>query len=347
MESVNQHNPTATPATVVVTGITGFLGSHIAVQLLNQGYIVKGTLRGEKRKAQIINTLRESCGELVANLSLHQADLMDDQGWDSVMEKTDFVIHAASPFLAHVPKNENDLIAPAVDGTLRVLNAAKSQNVKRVVLTSSIAAVVHNSDSAPYNESHWTSEHASTITPYYKSKTRAEKAAWQFAEQHDLPLSVINPGVILGPVLGKDYGTSAELIVKLLKGDFPGMPRIGFPVCDVRDVAAMHIQAMTSPQAVGERFITASEFMWTGDIAEVLRNQYPSYRKNLPTRQLPNWLVKMVALFDPALKTVVKELGLELRVDSNKAKTILGYKPTPNHAAIIATADSLLQQKVV
>lgn len=331
---------------VVVTGITGFLGSHIAKQLLALGYQVRGTLRSMKRAADIKALIVEHRSDAENRLSFHQADLLDDHGWDRAVKGADYVIHAASPFLTYVPKSEDEIVKPAVEGTQRVLNAALKAGVSRVVLTSSIAAVIYGEGQSPYNESHWTGNDPKRVTPYYKSKTLAEQFAWRFAKEHDMELSVINPGAILGPILEKDYGTSAEIVVKLLKGEFIGLPKIGFALVDVRDVADLHIRALFHPKAAGERFIAAADFKWFSEVADTLRSAYPEFDKAIPKRNLPSWLVRIVSRFDPAIKTIVKDLDNKRVVSNDKAKTTLGWQPRSSDEAILATAKSVLEQGI-
>lgn len=331
--------------TVVVTGITGFLGSHIAIQLLNQGFNVRGTLRSLERAKQTKQIILNNAKGREAQLSFFECELLSDAGWQEVMSGSHYLIHTASPFLAYVPKNENELIKPAVEGTLRVLKIAHENNLQHVVLTSSIAAVLYGAETERPTELDWTDPDNKRVTPYYKSKTLAEKAAWQYAKESDLSLSVINPGLILGPVLEEDYGTSAELIVKLMDKSFPGLPHIGFSVVDVRDVAAAHIAAMLNPNSNGERFIVAGKFMWISEIAEVLSKQYPQYK--IPKRALPNWLVKTMSFIDPAVKTIVKDLSFQHKLSDKKAKQQLNWSPRSEQETIIATADSLINQKVI
>ncbi|MHA2936867.1 SDR family oxidoreductase [Vibrio sp. RC27] len=331
--------------TVVVTGVTGFLGSHTAIKLLKQGFNVKGTLRSLKRSSEIEKIILDQVGETQGTLSFVECDLSKDQGWNEAMEGADYAIHTASPFLSYVPKDENEIIKPAIEGTLRVLKAAKNNGIKRVVLTSSIASVLYGNENVQQTEECWTDPNDERVTPYYKSKTLAERAAWDFANETGLELSVINPGIILGPVLESDYGTSAEVIIKLMDKSLPAIPQIGFTVSDVRDVAQAHILAMQSPNAAKERYIAASKFMWMSDIAEVLRKQFPDHK--IPSRSLPNWLVKTMSYFDPALKTVVKDLGFKHNMSNAKAKQQLNWSQRPEEETIFDTAQSLIKQGAI
>lgn len=331
--------------TVMVTGITGFLGSHIAIQLLNQGFNVVGTLRSLARADQIKDIILNNLSEANSQLNFVECDLTKDEGWEEAISGCDYVIHSASPFLAYIPKYEDQLIKPAVEGALRILKAAYANNVKRVVLTSSIAAILYGEYAAQQTEDNWSDPKNKRSTPYYKSKTLAEQAAWQYAKASGLSLSVINPGIILGPVLEKDYGTSAELIIKLMDKSLPGLPKIGFTISDVRDVAKAHILAMLNPEAEGERFIAAGKFMWMSEIADVLRGQYPGY--SIPKRTLPGFIIKIISLFDPAVRTVIKDLGFKHNLSNLKAKRILNWSPRSEKESIIATANSLIQQGIL
>jgi len=331
--------------TVVVTGVTGFLGSHTSIKLLKQGFNVVGTLRSLKRSAEIEKIILEQVGDTQATLSFVECDLSKDQGWADAMEGADYVIHTASPFLSYVPKDENEIIKPAIDGTLRVLKAANDKNIKRVVLTSSVVSVLYGNENMQQTEECWTDPNDKRVTPYYKSKTLAERAAWDFANKTGLELSVINPGIILGPVLESDYGTSAEAIIKLMDKSLPAIPRIGFTVSDVRDVAQAHILAMKSPKAAGERYIAAGKFMWMSDFANTLRSQFPNQK--IPSRALPNWLVKMMSYFDAPLKTVVKDLGFKHNMSNAKAKQQLNWSQRPEEETILDTAQSLIKQGAI
>jgi len=257
------------------------------------------------------------------------------------------VLHVASPFPASVPKHEDELIVPAREGALRVLRAARDAHVKRVVLTSSFAAIGygHPPQSAPFDETYWSDTAGKDVTAYVKSKTLAERAAWDFIARkgHDLQLSVVNPVAVFGPVLGPDYSTSVLLIQRLMSGAVPGSPRLSFGVVDVRDVADLHIRAMTHPAAKGERFLAvAGDFMLIHDIARVLKHRMGEAGKKVPTRQLPNWLVRVAALRDPVVKQVLPELGKLKNGTNAKAKRLLGWVPRSSEEAIIASAESLL-----
>lgn len=332
---------------IAVTGIGGFLGRHVAAQLLQAGYEVRGTLRSLKNAKSIEAAIRSAEGVSDGKLSFAVADLLSDEGWDAAFSGVTDVIHTASPFPSSVPKDENDLILPAREGTLRVLRAAKDAGVRRVVLTSSIAAISYGPGRAPFTETDWTDVKGALATPYYKSKTLAERAAWTFAAENRLELSVINPGMILGPILGTETGTSVGLVQSLMKGRYPAMPDFSVPVADVRDVAEAHVLAMTIPQAAGERFIIAGEALSIKDIVKVLKRDFPAYGKKLPKFVLPNWLAGFASRFDPGLKLIAGELGRDARISNEKARRLLGWKPRSEEEAIRASAESLIAAGLV
>ncbi|MCV9965386.1 aldehyde reductase [Pararhizobium sp. BT-229] len=332
---------------VAVTGIGGFLGRHVAAQLLRDGYEVRGTLRSLNKAKSVEAAIRSADGVDGGKLSFVAADLLSDDGWEAAFSGITDVIHTASPFPPTVPRNEDELILPAREGTLRVLRAAKKAGIRRVVLTSSIAAIGYGPGKAPYTEADWTDVNGPLATPYYKSKTLAERAAWSFAKENGLELAVINPGMILGPILGKETGTSVGVVRSLLKGQYPAMPDFRVPVVDARDVADAHVRAMTVPDAAGERFIVAGEALSIKDIANVLKGDFPAYARKLPKFVLPNWLAGLASHFDPGLKLIVGELGRDARVSNEKARRILGWQPRTESEAIRASADSLIAAGLV
>ena len=332
---------------VLVTGGSGFIGAHCIAQLDAAGYRVRTTVRSLAREPDVRAMLANAGSEPGERLRFVTADLMHDQGWAEAVDGVDYVLHVASPFPTGVPKDENELIIPARDGALRVLRAAKAAGVRRVVLTSSFAAIGYGP--APvgkvFDENDWTDPNYDGIGAYVKSKTVAELAAWEYArgEGAGLELTVVNPVGVLGPVLGTDYSTSIQLISRLLDGSVPGIPQLNFDVVDVRDVADVHLRAMTAPQAVGERFLAVTGgAVSMAEIARVLRAELGEAGKKVPTRVLPNWLVRFVAHFDGSLKQIAPILG-EVRPASNaKACTMLGWQPRSVDEAILATAESLL-----
>jgi nucleoside-diphosphate-sugar epimerase len=337
---------------VLVTGGSGFIGTHCILQLLEAGYRVRTTVRSLKREADVRAMLQSGGAAEPGNrLAFFVADLEDDAGWPEAVAGCDYVLHVASPLPPSTPKHENELIIPAREGTLRVLRAASDAGVRRVVLTSSFSAIGygHPPQSAPFTEKDWSNLN-SDVAAYPKSKTLAERAAWDFIarEGRALELSVINPVGVLGPVLGPDYSASILLVQRLMDGAMPGCPRLNFGLVDVRDIADLHLRAMTHPAAKGERFIgAAGDFFWIRDIATVLKLRMGAAAKRVPTRELPNWLVRLAALRDPAIRLITPELGKAKNATSEKARRILGWTPRSSEEAIVATAQSLVQLKLL
>ena len=336
---------------VLVTGGSGFLGSHVILRLLADGCEVRATVRDLRREDEVRALLREGGAEPGSRLTFAAADLERDEGWDRAAAGCEFIHHVASPFPAGPPKNESDLIVPAREGALRVLRAAKNAGARRVVLTSSFAAVGYGvgERAAPYDERDWTDPGGRGVTAYVKSKTIAERAAWDFVAKEGGPeLAAVNPVAILGPVLGRDYSTSILLVRRLLEGAMPGLPRIRFGVVDVRDVADLHARAMTAPAAMGERFIAVSgDFMTIREISDVLRARFGAAAARAPTRELPNWMVRLAALSDPAVRQITPELGRRKNATAEKAVRTLGWSPRSREEAIAATAESLLRLGLV
>ncbi len=336
--------------TVLVTGGSGFIASHCILNLHAAGFALRATLRSLGRAPAIEQVLREANGAAVP-ITWFEADLGGDSGWRQAVTGADYVLHVASPIPRVAPKNPAELIEPARDGALRVLRAAAATGVERVVMTSSTAAIVYGRGNIdrPFTEADWSDPDGADNSAYTRSKTYAERAAWEFmkTDRSGMELTTINPGAVLGPVLEKDYGTSAEIVLKLLKGDFPGMPRLGFPLIDVRDVADLHVRAMTHADAAGKRFLCANDFMWMEEIAAVLSDHLPNYANKMPKLRLPNWAVRAAALFDPVTRGVTFELGVRRDCDTSQARKILGFAPRSNREAIVATADSLLAQQLV
>ena len=333
---------------VLVTGGSGFIASYCILQLLAAGYRVRTTVRSLAREADVRAMLKQAGAEPGDRLSLFAAELEQDAGWRPAVEGCDYVQHIASPLSEHVPKNEDEMIVPARDGTLRVLRAARDAGVKRVVLTSSSAAITYGRGPQParFDETHWTDVNRGDVHPYAKSKTLAERAAWDFIarEGGGLELSVINPVLVLGPVFGPDYSPSILLVKRLMEGAIPGCPRLYFGIVDVRDVAELHVSAMTHPAAKGERFLAvAGDFMSVREIAAVLKARLGPAAGRVPTRQVPDWLVRAVALFHPQARHILPELGKVKNGSGEKARRLLGWAPRSREDAIAATGESLLR----
>jgi nucleoside-diphosphate-sugar epimerase len=334
-------------STVLVTGGSGFIGSHCILQLLATGHQVRTTVRNLKREGDVRAMLMEGGARPGDRLSFFAADLENDAGWPQAVAGCEYVLHVASPLPPNVPKHEDELIVPAREGTLRVLRASRDAGVKRVVLTSSFAAIGYGQPprKTPFSETDWTDPNGDGVYAYVKSKTFAERAAWNFIamEGGRLELSVVNPVVVLGPVLGPDYSASVLFIQRMMDGAVPGCPRLYLGVVDVRDVADLHIRAMTHPSAKGQRFLAvAGDFMSMVDIAKVLKSRMGASANRVPTRELPNWLVRIAALRDPAIKLILPELGKPKNATNEKAKRLLNWAPRSNEDSIVATAESLV-----
>jgi len=335
-------------STILVTGGSGFIGSHCVLQLLAAGHRVRTTVRSLDRETGVRAMLKVGGAEPGDRLSFVAADLERDAGWPQAVAGCEYVLHVASPFPANVPKHEDELIKPAREGALRVLRASRDAGVKRVVLTSSFAAVGygHEAQQAPFDERSWTDPSDATVSPYAKSKTLAERAAWDFIakEGGGLELSAVNPVAVFGPALGPDLSTSVLVLKRLLDGAMPGCPRLYFGVVDVRDVADLHVRAMTHPAAKGERFLAvAGDCMSILDMAKVLKARMGAAAKKVPARQLPNWLVRIAALRDPVARQILPELGKVKNASNEKAKRLLDWAPRSNEESIIAAAESLVR----
>lgn len=328
---------------VLVTGIGGFLAGHIALQLLEQGYRVRGSLRHIDKGESVRTELGAHVGRhALERLSFEQADLDSDNGWPAAVDGCRYVIHTASPFPPGFPENSSALTETAREGALRVLRAARSEGVKRVVLTSSIAATNHGDGQAPYTEDNWTDPNSPRATPYYQSKTITERAAWAYAREVGLDLAVINPSMILGPLLGANFGTSVGLIHQLMTGQFQGIPRFGFSVVDVRDAAQAHLLAMTHPAAANHRFIVGGRFFWLKDLVAVLAASFPEYAARLPSGEVQDEVVRAMAETDPHARTIVHELNRDLSVSAAKARHVLNWQSRSEEEAIRGCAQSLI-----
>ena len=335
-------------STVLVTGGSGFIGSHVILQLLSAGHIVRTTVRDLKREPEVRALLRQGGPEPGERVRFFAADLMKDAGWKEAAAGSEYVMHIASPFPVHVPKDENELIVPAREGALRMLRAARDAGVKRVVLTSSFAAVGygHPEQTKPFDEADWTDLNGEGLTAYVKSKTLAERAAWELIakEGGGLELAVVNPVGVFGPVLGADYATSILIVQKMMDGAMPGVPRLVTGGVDVRDVADLHLRAMVHPAAKGERFLAvAGDFVSLAEMGRMLKRRMGAGAKRVPTRELPDWLVRLAVLKDPAVKQILPELGKQKNATSEKAQRVLGWKPRSVEDSVVATAESLLR----
>ena len=337
---------TESGGTVLVTGGTGFLGGWCIASLLERGYDVRTTVRDLARERRVRDTVEAAGTDPGSRLTVLGADLVSDSGWAEAVAGCRYVLHVASPFPPVQPKDPDELIVPARDGALRVLRAALDAGVERVAMTSSVAAIRsarESSAAAPYTEADWTDGANPARTPYVRSKTIAERAAWEHvrAAGAEDRLATINPGAIIGPALNDDHSYSLQVIQRLLDG-MPAMPRLGFTFVDVRDVADLHIRAVTDPAAGGERFIATDRFLWMAEVAAILRERLGDAAKKVPTRVAPNVVIRAMALFDGSIRSVVSDLGRQSWFSNEKARETLGWAPRPVEDSIEDCARSLI-----
>jgi nucleoside-diphosphate-sugar epimerase len=337
---------------VLVTGASGYIAGHCVKELLEHGYLVRGTVRSlqDQRKVAHLHALKESAG---ARLDLVEADLTRDAGWREAVSGCTYVLHVASPFPASVPEDEDEIVRPAVEGTRRVLEAsAAAGTVRRVVLTSSVAAIAFGHDPQPdkvYTETDWSN--AARCEPYQKSKTLAERAAWDLVaalpDGKRFELTVINPGFVAGPVLGRICGTSGEVVRRLLVRDIPACPEIGWAIVDVRDVARAHRLAMETPGAAGNRYIVAGDHVWMRECAQILAERFAPLGYRVPTGRLPYGLMWVVARFDKTVRMALGYVGRRELVSHDKARRDLGWSPRPVRETLVDMATSLIEQGIV
>ncbi len=333
--------------TVLVSGGSGYIAGYLIRQLVAEGWMVHTTIRGLAKEGAVRKLLAIDD----TRLKCYAADLTHDAGWDSAMRGCSHVAHVASPIPFRVPKDENELIVPARDGALRALRAARRAGVKRFVMTSSVAAIGygHPERDRTFTENDWSDVNHPDIAPYSKSKTIAERAArdWVAAEGAGIEFCSVNPSIVLGPVWSTDYSPSIEAVKKLLEGSVPGCPDLGFSLVDVRDVADLHVRALEAPNMAGERFIAAGAYLKMIAIARILKERLGREARKVPARRLPDFLVRIVALFDPVVKQVVNDLGNVRRMDASHARAVLGWSARPAQDSIIDTARSLLDLGIV
>ncbi|HEX2618944.1 MAG TPA: NAD-dependent epimerase/dehydratase family protein [Phototrophicaceae bacterium] len=338
--------------TVLVTGGTGYVAGWCIVELLKRGYTVRTTVRSLSKEQVVRSNISTAVDPGASErLSFFVADLTSDTGWDAAVTGCDYILHVASPLGTDNPKNPDELIIPARDGALRVLRAAAGVGVKRVVMTSACAAASPASytEDGVTDETLWTDPDDSGLSAYRKSKTVAELAAWEFMKDNHgaTTLTTILPRAVFGPILSADNIGTAQVIGRLLQGRVPGTPRIGLEVVDVRDLADVHIRAMTASGAGGERFIAFSEFMWMSDIAKTLHAKLGSAASKVPTRTLPDFMVRFLARFDPGLQALIPGLGRKNRHTAEKARRVLGWHPRPAAETVIDCAVSLISRKAI
>jgi dihydroflavonol-4-reductase len=330
--------------TILVTGASGFIGCHCVLDLLNHGYRVRGSVRDLGRTGALEKTL-STYGADTSQLDWVAASLTKPDSWSAAVEGCDAIFHVASPVPTIQPKNPDDVIEPARQGTLNVLEAAASQGINRVVLTSSVTAILGGvSEDRVYTGEDWSDPSDPDMIPYAISKTVAERCAWDFCQSKGISLSTIHPAMVLGPSLENDYGSSLDALVKLLRREVPLLPRFGFEIVDVRDVAGLHRLALENPDAIGQRLIAANGFLWFRDIAALLIDAYPDRR--IPDREMPNWLTRLTSLFIGELGTILKDLDVAAQLDNSPAKN-LGWQPRTPQEAILSGAKSLIDLGIV
>ncbi|WP_026927979.1 NAD-dependent epimerase/dehydratase family protein [Granulicoccus phenolivorans] len=334
---------------IVVTGITGFLGSHLARTALEAGYRVRGSLRDLARADRIRAALADA-GTPVDRLEFVALDLTRDAGWADAMADARYLLHAASPFVTTMPRDRDDLIRPAVEGTERAIGAALAAGVERIVLTSSSVTISHGRGrhGKPHlSAADWIDEHPGPKTAYAESKTRAERRAWDLVAQEPTRLAAVNPGFITGPTLDDDPGTSGATILRFLRGNFPVAPDLSLHVVDVRDAAAVHVAALTDPAAAGQRIPTSFESVDIYGIGRILAAAHPAYARRMPRWRAPDWLIRAYALLDGDVRANVSELGYRPTLDATLARQLLGRTPISAAASITDMADGLLARGLV
>ena len=332
---------------VLVTGASGYIAGFVVKALIDDGWSVSGTIRSLAKA----NAVRASLGLSADQLPLTAADLTHDAGWAEAAAGCDFVQHIASPLPTGAISRDDDVIIPARDGALRAVRAAQAAGVKRVVMTSSVAAMYYGmtGQNRIYTEADWSDLTSPATNAYAKSKTIAERAArdWVAANGGGMEYCTINPALVLGPVLGSDFSGSLAVITRMLDGELPGLPAIGFGICDVRDIAAAHVAAMTTPGIDGERFLCSGEHLAMADVAAILKSRLADQAKRVPTMKIPNFVVRLSALFDPEIKFVLPELGRTRIGDASHARAVIGWNPRPAAETIVDTARSLIAAGLV
>lgn len=344
-----------TDGPVLVTGASGFIAKHCIAELRRRGHDVRGTLRNPGRADDVRRAVARAGADAdtdAGGLEFVAADLLDDSGWDAAVAGVSGILHVASPFPIAQPRTREELIAPAHDGAIRVLSAATRAGIRRVVMTSSTVAVMYAAGRPPghiYSEEDWSDETRADITPYIASKTIAERAAWNYVggTPGAPELAVINPAFVLGPALDPDLSTSLKVVRLMGRGAYPAVPRVAFPVCDVRDVAAAHAVALMSPQAAGKRVIIASGNLALIDIGRRIAAELPDLARKVPGFELPDFVVRVAAIFDGRLRMALPELGPERRCTAAQAKAVLGLDLRTADEAVRGSVRSLRELRMI
>ena len=336
----------------IVTGASGYIAQHIIHQLLDSGWHVRGSVRSMAKGALVMQSLKAALPnrtDLDACLSFVELDLSSDLGWDTALDGCDALLHTASPFPLEMPKNENEIILPAVEGAKRALRSAKMAGVKRVIFTSSTVAIMAcelETGQTEYTEENWTDLNHPTATAYVKSKTLAERAAWDFVRDNpEMEMTVINPGFVQGRPLGTTFGTSVQVIQRILRAKDPAMPDLSFVAADVRDIALMHVRALVRPDSIGKRFAGVAQGINFIEMAKVLKKAYPN--RKIITRKAPYFLLKILSYFDPAVRSILPQVGKHSLVSNKAAKTVLGIEFRYIRGSIKDTANYLIENDMV
>lgn len=337
---------------ILVTGASGYIAKHIVLQLLEKGHIVRASVRSPGRMEEVRDAVRPHLPDgfdLDAHLTFVVLDLEHDEGWDAALQGMDALMHTASPFPLIQPKNPDDVVRPAVEGTLRALRAAKAAGVERVVLTSSGAAVTNREPPAdrPFDERDWSQPGYKTLTPYARSKLEAELAAWAYVknEAPEIRLTVINPNLVVGRPLDRHYGTSLSVIERIMRGKDPMLPDIGFNFVDVADIASMHVLALSRPQSEGLRLIGSNGFFSFRDIALLLAKRFP--RRRIPLRVAPHFLIRFLGLFDKAIASIIPALGRRERASNERARTMLAMEFSDPLRSVVEAAEFMVENRLV
>ena len=337
---------------IFVSGISGFIGTYIAIEGLKRAYQIVGTTRSQQKEDEVKRIIANVLGEdALKSLTIYHCDLNSPDNWQEAMKGCAAVLHVASPFPMELPKHEDDLIIPARNGVKHVMDAALANKISRIVQTSSIAAIMygHKSGKTNFDEHDFTNlTSGNVVSAYAKSKTLAEQDMWNYAKGNpELKITVINPGFVLGPLLNKELGTSAIAILKIMKGEFPGMPKMGMSMVDVRDVAAAHFNALENEVSIGQRYALVDTALWMKDLALAILEVCPEYKNKVKARELPIWFMKFFAVFNPVARSIKNDLGFLYDVSNEKMKKDLNITPIPSKEAIQATAKSLIELNLV
>lgn len=329
---------------VLVTGASGFVGKWCVVKLLDKGYRVRGTVRSDAKARQVMDTVTKTVGaDKAKNLELVKADILDDKGWPAAMQGVDAVMHVATAIRADEPRDQSLVIRPAVEGTARVLKFAHEAGIKRVILTSSIATVGYGhgqtTGTRVYDETYFTNlENMRWTWAYCVGKTKAERAAWDYAKANGMELTTIHPGAIIGPALDDDASVSIMMVTGLLAGLTPALPSNGFSIIDVRDTADMHVAVLEHPETIGQRYLATAEYMPFPKIADIVREAYPNHKVTM--RTVPDWVIRIVALFGGPARQIINDIGNEKIFDGSKGEKLIGRKYISAKQSILDTAES-------